>query len=119
MKAFAAAALLSIVSLQASATDELHHDCNQPVIPQLQASETVRHFFEKKSKAYKECISKFVDAQKAIYSTTQDPAIALASHGAAEAAINEYNQFQSALNEQNSHTEEGQEEETDKDKKDK
>ena len=97
MKALATAALIGLVSLQAMAEDTPHHDCKQPTIPQVQASDSVRHFFEKRSNNYKSCISKFVDEQKAIYTNTTDPVIAKQSHEAAEAAIKEFNDFQDKL----------------------
>lgn len=93
--------ILSALSSMALADDVAKPNCEQPVVPNMQASDLVLKSFEKKSKKYNECISKFIDAQKEIETSATDRVQASLAHKAAEAAIAEFNKFSAELNERN------------------
>ncbi|GEM_PF-1753706 len=93
--------MLSLVSSLAIADDASKSDCKQPVVPNMQASDIVLKSFEKKSKIYNDCISKFVAAQRQIEKTATDPATASQAHSAAESAIAEFNKFSDELKSRN------------------
>ena len=98
---------LVLICSTALANEPQKTACNQPTIPQPLASDLVIKYFDKHVLQYKACITKFVDEQTAISKTSTDVAVANAAHDAAEAAIKESNDFIAAIDERNSHTQQG------------
>jgi hypothetical protein len=96
------AALIAAAAIPAFAADEaatkpaaapVKHSCEQPEFPGRLADQAKFDRFNKKYKAYGECMRKFIDEQAAISN---------AAAAAGNAAINEYNSFVKSVNEQSS-----------------
>jgi hypothetical protein len=100
MKSLYFALLISLACIQAMASDT-PSGCAQPIIPAAQASDVINKLFDKRHKAYKACIDKFVEEKQAISKNAADVPTANAAHDAVGAAIKEYNDFIAALNERN------------------
>ena len=111
MKSCAILIMFSLTALTAQADDVAKPDCRPPVIPNPYASDIVVKSFEKHSRQYSECISKFVDAQRAIYTNPVDATQASLAHSAAEAAITEFNKYSEELKIRNERTTGGNDEE--------
>jgi len=93
--------IMSLASSMAIADDVTKSDCKQPVVPNRQASDIVLKSFEKKSKNYNDCITKFVATQRQIEKTATDQITASQAHSAAESAIVEFNKYSEELKARN------------------
>jgi hypothetical protein len=103
MKLVVSALFASLFAINAFAEDAPKIPCERPDIPSRMASDLVMKSFNKHSATYKKCISDFVNERRAFvdsHATTDVPA-AQAAHDAAEAAIDQYNDFIKQLNERN------------------
>jgi hypothetical protein len=98
MKSLPISLLLLALAAPAFADDLPKHNCQQPVLPNAQSSETVVKFFNKRFATYKTCIDKFVEEQRSISKNTTDVAKANQAFEAAEAAQKEYNAMADELN---------------------
>jgi hypothetical protein len=102
MKFAVVALVASLVAVNAYADDANKHNCQQPPIPGKMASDLVMKSFNKRSDAYKKCINDFVnDRRTFVEAHSTEVAVAQPAHDAAEAAINEYNEYIKNLNERN------------------
>jgi hypothetical protein len=90
--------LLITLAAPAFADDLPKHDCQQPVLPNAQSSESVVKYFNKRLATYKACIDKFVEEQRAIAKQATDTAKANQAFEAAEVAQKEYNAIADELN---------------------
>jgi hypothetical protein len=90
--------LLTCQLLCAVAADIPKHNCEKPSLPNVQSSETVVKYFNKRLASYKVCIDKFVAEQRDIAKTNPDPVQANQAFEAAESAIKEYNDLIQILN---------------------
>ncbi|TDK62806.1 hypothetical protein [Sapientia aquatica] len=106
MKTLVPLLLAGLFATHAMADDIPKHSCKLPVIPNIQASDTVRKYFDKNTTNYKKCIEKFVEEQRQIAKTSPDKTTAYNANEGAEAAVKEYNKFMEELAERNSHLEE-------------
>ena len=104
MKSALVLLMLSLSTATVFADDMAKSDCKQPPVPNMQASDVIVKFFEKKAKNYSDCIAKFVATQRAVEKSATNQTQLDLAHNAAESAIVEFNKFSEELKERNSHT---------------
>jgi hypothetical protein len=104
MKSLLILLLSTLLTVHAFADEVVKSGCQQPPIPSTLASDLVLKQFEKHSKAYKECIDKFVSGQQIISKNSTDTSKANAAQDASELAIKEFNEYMTELNERNGRT---------------
>ena len=90
--------LLFLVSASVFADEPPKHNCTQPPLLGKMASDFQKKNIEKQTKAYRQCILKFVDEQQKISQSTTDVPTANKAHDAAETAIQELNAYIKARN---------------------
>ena len=90
--------LLLLLSTNVLADEPPKHNCTQPPLLGKMASDFQKKNIEKQTKAYRQCILKFVDEQQKISQSTTDVPTANKAHDAAESAIQELNAYIKARN---------------------
>jgi hypothetical protein len=98
MKSLIITLLASALTAHALAEEAPKNPCEKPALPNSQASEMVIKYFNKRVGAYKVCIDKFVDEQRAFAKQSTDVTKANQAFDAAEVAQKEYNALVEELN---------------------
>ncbi len=93
MKSLMMALCASMCVGSALAADLQAPPCDKPILPNRLAAPSTVERFKKKESLYEKCVSHFVDEQRAIATSSTDPAVVKRAVDSADAAMLDFNAF--------------------------
>ncbi|HEX7645603.1 MAG TPA: hypothetical protein VF472_25650 [Burkholderiaceae bacterium] len=78
--------------------DEVKNTCEKPVPPNIQSSDHVIKYFNRRMAAYKTCTDAYAEERRTFAKLSKDPEQAQKANNDAEAAIKEFNELVEEVN---------------------